>query len=84
MPAERVRRVLVDPGNFQRGGICDGSVAIGAREINRIVRRDFVELRARRKLRRFPESLDPATPGDPFVRLGLRGALFYFGEKIFK
>ena len=50
---------------------------------NRIFRRDLVEIFARRKRGRFPESLDPTATGDPFAGFGLRDARFYFGEKIF-
>src|SRR6266404_8341242 len=59
-------------------------MTIGAREKNRIVLRDFVELRARRKLRWFPKCFDPAAARDPFATFGLRNALLNPGEKIFE
>src|SRR6266699_5974559 len=57
-------------------------MTIGAREINGIIRRNLVEVLARRELRRFPECLDPAAAGDPFAAFGLYDALSHFGEKI--
>src|SRR6266404_8828585 len=59
-------------------------MAIGAREINRVIRRDFVEILSARKLRRLPESFDPAAARDPFTAFGLYDALSHFGDKIFE
>src|ERR1700736_4292668 len=49
-----------------------------------MIRRDFIEVAASRELRRFPESLDPTAPRDPFVMFGLGDARLYFGQKILK
>ena len=84
MAAKWIARVLVDLGELQRGRIDDGGVTVGAGEIERIIRRDFVELFARRKLRRFPKCFDPAAAGNPFAALGIGYPLLYFGEKLVK
>src|SRR5947199_9507395 len=59
-------------------------MTIGAREKNRISGRDFVEIFSRRELRRFPESFDPAAPGDPFTALSLGDARFNLCEETFE
>ena len=59
-------------------------MTIGAREKNWIVQRDFVEVFSRRELRRFPESFDPAAPGDPFAALSLGDARFNLCEETFE
>ena len=59
-------------------------MTIGAREKNWIVQRDFVEVFSRRELRRFPESFDPAAPGDPVAALSLGDARFNLCEEIFE
>src|ERR1043166_6733246 len=51
-------------------------------EIDRVVRRDFVKLRAGGKCWWCPKRLDPAAPYDPFAGRGLRDALFYLAQKI--
>ena len=61
-----------------------GGVTIGAGEINRIVRRDSIELIARWKLCRFPEGLDPTTTDDPFAAFAFRDALFHLCQEIFE
>jgi len=57
-------------------------VTVCAREKNRVFGRDLVEIGTGGKLWRFPESLDPAAPGDPFAALSLSDALLNFREKI--
>ena len=51
-------------------------------ENHRIIRRNLVEVPARRKHRRRPESFNPATARDPFPRLCLIDSGFYLREKI--
>ena len=75
--------MVVDLGDFERGGIHNGGVTVRARQKNRIIRRDFIQIISRRKLRRFPKRFDPAAAGAPFAPLGLRDTLFHFGDKIF-
>src|SRR5207247_5315670 len=57
---------------------------IGAGEKKRVVGRDLVEISPRRKLRRFPEGLDPAAAGDPFAGLSFSDALFHLCQEIFE
>src|SRR5213594_3097061 len=59
-------------------------MSVCTREKDGILRRDFVELRARRKLWRFPESLYPAAPGDPLTALSLGDARFNLCEETFE
>ena len=75
--------MIVDVGEFQRGGVDDCSVTIGPGQKNRIVRRDFVEISAGWKLGRLPERFNPAAAGYPFVALCLPDALLNLREKIF-
>src|SRR2546421_12722867 len=76
--AERTWRVWLDLRDAQGGAVCDRGVAIGAREKDRIVGRDLVEVGASGELRWLPERLDPAAAGDPFSALRFRDALFHF------
>src|SRR5204862_5886337 len=82
--AKRTLCFLVDLRDPQRGAVGDRGMSIGASEKNRIIRRDFVEIGASRKLRRIPERLDPTAAGYPFSAFGFGDALFYFREKIFE
>src|SRR3954467_11677253 len=59
-------------------------MAVSPREKNRILRCDLVQIAARWKLWRFPESLDPAAAGNPFARFRFPHAFPRFGEKILK
>ena len=59
-------------------------MAVRAFEDHRIVGGNFVQIRARGKHRRLPESLNPAAAGDPFAGLCLIDARFNFGEKVFQ
>ena len=74
-PVGRLRSVLGDAGNFQREGICDGYVAIDAREEHRIGCGNCVEVGARGIAAAGPERLVPSEAGDPFAG----GAIFYGG-----
>src|SRR5437764_620774 len=82
LSAEWVWRVIVDLGDLQRGGIYSGGVTVGAREINRIVWRDLVQVLSGWKLRRFPKGLDPAAAGNPFTAFGFYDALLHLREEI--
>ena len=57
-------------------------MTVHACEKDRIIRRDFIQILPRWKLRRFPKRFDPAATGDPFPALGSGNALLHFGEKI--
>jgi len=91
--AERIRRVLVDLRDPQRGAVRDRGMTVGAREKYRIVRRNFIQVTPGRESRRFPKkkkkkkkkkkvSIQPR-PVIHLPRPVLRDALFHFLEKIF-
>src|ERR1700682_645982 len=82
LTAARIRRVFIDTGDLQRRAVNDHAMTIGARKKNRIVRRYFVQVQARRKNLWFPESLDPTPARDPLAGRRLPDALFHFREKI--
>src|SRR6266496_2877532 len=59
-------------------------MSIRARQKHRIVRRDFVQVPARRKHRRLPKRFDPAAACYPLSGLRSFDPLFHLGEKSFK
>ena len=72
------------PAIFKRRAVYDHAMTVGPREKNRIVRRYFIQIHARRKDRRFPESLDPTPTRDPLAGRRLPDPLFHLREKIFE
>src|SRR5262249_10255653 len=69
--------VAIDAGKLKRSGVDDNRVAISAAKNYRVVGSDFVEVTARRKCGRAPESFNPSASADPFTWLGCGHALFH-------
>src|SRR5260370_7467191 len=63
--AKGIRRVLIDVGNLKGCTIDHGRVSVGARENQRIVWRNAVEILPRGKYRRFPVRFHPPPPRKP-------------------
>src|SRR5271154_6421121 len=78
--------VLRHAGQLQREGICDGYVAIYAREEHRIRCGNCIKVGARGIAATGPERLVPSEAGDPFaggaVFYGCANALLKFGERL--
>src|SRR5262249_45007106 len=75
--AEWAGSVAVDSGELKRGGIDDNRVSVSAPKNHGIVGRDVVEVAARGKCGRAPESFNPSAAADPFAWLGRSHALFH-------
>ena len=76
--------VFVDTGDLQGRAVHDCAMAVRATKHDGIVRRHFVQIPARGKNGRFPESFDPATSGDPLAWFCLVDAGFDLCENILK
>ena len=72
------------PASLERRAVCHCAMTVGAIEKDGIVWRNLVEVRARRKHRRLPESFDPTAAGDPLARLCLINSRLNFRQKIFE
>ena len=86
-PAGGCGGVLRDSCNFQCERICDGHVAIHAREEHGIRGGDCVEIGARGIAAAGPERLVPSEAGDPFTGSAIiyirANALLEFGERLY-
>src|SRR5687767_5828597 len=82
--SKRIRSVSVHIGQLQSCAVHYGSVTVGARKYDRIIGGNLIELSARWKYRRLPESFDPAASGDPFAAACLVHPRFNSGQKFFQ